>query len=478
VLTGSVDGPAAALLQDAITGGSQLAEQLWGAIAALIQPDVELDNEEIFVLHRVKDDRDVFFAVNTTFEPQAGRLSLAGDVRPALWDPTTGAEFPVGPVDVSDGRTSFDLSLPAVGSAFIVANATTGPAVVGTNITLERVDARSALGHARTEQGWIDVRRNGHVERAAVDGVPAPEPIVLDGAYRFEIEGANGLVLRSFRAAVDDGDEDAGSWSSESVDDASWLEVRPGAWSYQLPAEPDRPYPIPVRYRISFDVDEVPERLEVVIDGFDGSGYGLFLNGDPVTATPVRSSFDSQMQSVDLTRHVRVGRNVLGVRLVIEGSTGGIVDNLKLTGTFSLAGDAGSGQRIAAPVAEVEPGAWTEQGYPFYSGTGVYRRAFDLPESFADHRWFLEVPMRDDVLEVHVNGAPAGVRLWDPYVVELTDHLHAGTNELAISVTNTLANLINAVDRPSGLAGAPRLVPHASFTFDLGALTSAEVTDG
>jgi hypothetical protein len=478
VLTGSVDGPAAALLQDAITGGSQLAEQLRGAIAALIQPDVELDNEEIFVLHRVKDDRDVFFAVNTTFEPQAGRLSLAGDVRPALWDPTTGAEFPVGPVDVSDGRTSFDLSLPAVGSAFIVANATTGPAVVGTNITLERVDARSALGHARTEQGWIDVRRNGHVERAAVDGLPAPEPIVLDGAYRFEIEGANGLVLRSFRAAVDVGDEGDGSWSSESVDDASWLEVRPGAWSYQLPAEPDRPYPIPVRYRISFDVDAVPERLEVVIDGFDGSGYDMFLNGEPVTATPVRSSFDSQMQSVDLTRHVRVGRNVLGVRLVIEGSTGGIVDNLKLTGTFSLAGDAGSGHRIAAPVAEVEPSAWTEQGYPFYSGTGVYRRAFDLPDSFADHRWFLEVPMRDDVLEVHVNGAPAGVRLWDPYVVELTDHLHAGANELAISVTNTLANLINAVDRPSGLAGAPRIVPHASFMFDLGALTSAEVTDG
>jgi len=298
VLTGSVDGPAAVLLQDAITGGSQLAEQLRGAIAALIQPDVELDSEEIFVLHRVKDDRDVFFAVNTTFEPQAGRLSLAGDVRPALWDPTTGADLPVGPVDVSDGRTSFDLSLPAVGSAFIVANATTGPAVVGTNITLERVDARSALGHARTEQGWIDVRRNGHVERAAVDGLPAPEPIVLDGAYRFEIEGANGLVLRSFRAAVDVGDEGDGSWSSESVDDASWLEVRPGAWSYQLPAEPDRPYPIPVRYRISFDVDAVPERLEVVIDGFDGSGYDMFLNGEPVTATPVRAAHRSHLSLV------------------------------------------------------------------------------------------------------------------------------------------------------------------------------------
>jgi len=197
-----------------------------------------------------------------------------------------------------------------------------------------------------------------------------------------------------------------------------------------------------------------------------------------VTATPVRSSFDSQMQSVDLTALVRTGRNVLGVRLVIEEATGGIVDNLKLTGTFSLAGDADTGYRIAAPVTAIDPRVWTEQGYPFYSGTGVYRRTFEMPESFGDHRWFLEVPMNDDVLEVHVNGTPAGVRLWDPYVVELTEHLHPGTNEVAISVTNTLANLINAVDRPSGLAGVPRIVPHASFTFDLGALTSAEASDG
>jgi hypothetical protein len=184
------------------------------------------------------------------------------------------------------------------------------------------------------------------------------------------------------------------------------------------------------------------------------------------------------MQSVDVTPLVRPGRNVLGIRLVIDQATGGIVDNLKLTGTFSLAGDAATGYRIAAPAAEVDPRAWTEQGYPFYSGTGVYRRTFELPDSFGEHRWFLEVPMRDDVVEVHVNGLPAGVRLWDPYVVELTEHLHVGTNELAISVTNTLANLINAVDRPSGLAGVPRLVPHASFTFDLGALAPAEATDG
>jgi hypothetical protein len=71
------------------------------------------------------------------------------------------------------------------------------------------------------------------------------------------------------------------------------------------------------------------------------------------------------------------------------------------------------------------------------------------------------VPMRDDVLEVEVNGRPAGVRLWDPYAVEVTGLLRPGPNELALRVANTPANLLNASPRPSGLAGRPRLVETA-----------------
>jgi hypothetical protein len=71
----------------------------------------------------------------------------------------------------------------------------------------------------------------------------------------------------------------------------------------------------------------------------------------------------------------------------------------------------------------------------------------------------------------------AGVRLWDPYVVEVTDQLREGENEVALAVTNTLANLLNGVDRPSGLAGAPTLVAHAAFAFDLRTLAS-ERADG
>ena len=82
-------------------------------------------------------------------------------------------------------------------------------------------------------------------------------------------------------------------------------------------------------------------------------------------------------------------------------------------------------------------------------------------------RVFIEPQMHDDVLEVLVNGQSAGVRLWEPYQVEVTELLKPGENTLELRVANTLVNLLERVERPSGLAGAPRLVAYQSFTIDL-----------
>jgi hypothetical protein len=61
----------------------------------------------------------------------------------------------------------------------------------------------------------------------------------------------------------------------------------------------------------------------------------------------------------------------------------------------------------------------------------------------------------------------AGVRLWAPHAVEVTEFLQAGENVVELQVANTLVNLLEGVERPAGLAGAPRLVPYRRFTFDL-----------
>ena len=71
------------------------------------------------------------------------------------------------------------------------------------------------------------------------------------------------------------------------------------------------------------------------------------------------------------------------------------------------------------------------------------------------------------MLEVLVNGQSAGVRLWAPYQTEITNLLKSGENVIEMRVANTLVNLLEAVERPSGLSGAPKLIPYRTFTFDL-----------
>jgi hypothetical protein len=346
-----------------------------------------------------------------------------GDVDVVLWDPSVGEESGTASRLV-DGRTEFDLELGPVGSTFVV------PAAP----------------------------RGGRAAAAAL-GQPV-EAIALDGEWAFEAEDANALVLAQWRAAPEEPDRAEELYAGLDVDDRGWQPVVPGAWAYQLPSEPRRPWPISVWYRLSFAADHVPSTVQLVVDGFAGSDRALYLNGEEVTTPPIRSPFDSQMKTVELTDHIREGRNVLAVRLTLHSSTDGVTDPVKLIGRFGVTrGDDGA-YGIVQPVERLKPASWTDQAHPFYSGLGVYRTTVALPEGLAGRRVFLEASAGDDVVEPMVNGRTAGVRLWPPHVVEVTELLRRGDNEIEVRVANTLANLLHGDERPSGLSETPRLVAY------------------
>ena len=393
----------AAFVEAAALDHGAAGEAVGAAISELIEPDVVISNPELFYLHRVKDDRDVYFVVNPTFEAQTAEITLSGESAVALWDPSTGEARALG------GR-AFTLELPPVGSAFVVS------------------------------------------DDAAEEEADEPEPsetVTLDGDWEFELEDPNALVVARWHAAASDSDT--------PPEDGDWLELGHGAWAYQLPAEPREAWPIPVWYRVEFDARYVPRELDLVVDGFAGTDPRIFVNGEKVVVEARRSPFDSQMKALAVGPHVREGRNVLAIRLTLGGATDGLVDLVKLVGDFSVERADGR-DAIAPPRTAIAPTSWTEQGYPFYSGRGTYRRAVELDAGQAAGRVFLEPAMADDVLEVVVNGRSAGVRLWEPYRVELTGLLQVGENTLELRVANTLVNLLEAVERPSGVAGPPNLL--------------------
>jgi hypothetical protein len=202
-----------------------------------------------------------------------------------------------------------------------------------------------------------------------------------------------------------------------------------------------------------------------MIDGFSGKEHQLYVNGQQVTDKGTRSYLDAEIKEVDIRPFVQPGRNVIAVRLVVRRRTDGILDLLKILGRFSLE-KAGGTYRIGAPRGILKVGDWTKQGFPHFSGTGIYRTEIDVPARYADGRLFLDVDCGEDVLEVSVNGSAGRIAPWHPSRVEITDLVKEGSNRIELRVTNTLINILEAVEKPSGLLRQPQLVHE--HVFELG----------
>jgi hypothetical protein len=339
--------------------------------------------------------------------------------------------------------------------------------VVDTNLNIQSVSDDRLTGYGRTDEPFVLIEKGGRQYQLTTQAETSPDPLVLEGDWEFQTETANALVIGKWLAKHETPGTNQSAYTKTGVDTKDWQPMVPGAWSYQLPAEPEAEYPIPVWYRISFQADYIPPQVSMIVDGFAGSDWSLFVNGESVKSVPTRSQVDAQMKAVDITSYLQKGENLITLRLVVTHPTDGLLDLLKLTGEFSLAPQSDGAYRIQAPCQTLQPLPWTHQGYPYFSGRAVYRTQFELPESFNNQRVFLEPEMEDDVLDVLVNGQSAGIRLWAPYPVEVTEFLKAGENTLELRVANTLVNMLEAVERPSGLGGAPKLVPYQTFSFDL-----------
>jgi hypothetical protein len=92
--------------------------------------------------------------------------------------------------------------------------------------------------------------------------------------------------------------------------------------------------------------------------------------------------------------------------------------------------------------ATVEPlraplGDWRLHGLEWFSGSAVYRNTFRVPQKNGE--FFLDLGQVNFYAEVWVNGKSAGVRIWPPYRLRVTDLLHEGENSVTVAVSNSAA---------------------------------------
>lgn len=176
------------------------------------------------------------------------------------------------------------------------------------------------------------------------------------------------------------------------------------------------------------------------------------LNGEVIGGFEPGTYIDHLIMEADVLPHIKRGRNTLQIWCNSQLAPAGSLEHpVYLLGDFEVREQAGK-MRIVPSAATIQTGDWTTQGYPFYSGIGVYRQTVKLPRT--TKRVFLRMDKPGDLAEVFVNGEFAAMLAWEPWAADITDLVKPGENEITIKVANAMANVFLMEPKASGILGS------------------------
>lgn len=448
-------------------GGLQMLDR---TMRACVTPEIEIDSEEVFYLHRIKDGKDLFFLINPIEQPADITVTFTGVHTPEIWDLEQGGIENARVYCTEGSRTAMEIHLEPFGSTLLSFAEEQEKAHV-TRSDLEITDLKMAengkegtvIGFGRlSEEGSVSVELDGEEKvLAAVPGDVLPV-IPLTGPFAFATDKPNSLNTDAWKMQYAQDGDDVEAITTGRADYSEWLDMRMGAWEMQLPVErEEETYPIDLWYVTSVEAEIVPEDLKLMIDGFKGSGYTLYVNGREVTETPERSYLDAEILTVPMEPYFVKGVNWIAVKLTVTKKSDGMIDLLKIIGTFAV--EERNGREVIVPIMTVmETGDWTRKKLPYYSGTGYYTCKVELSEEQTSKKLMLSAKAGRDVLVVKVNGRLVKTCLWNPYTADISEYVRPGENEITLGVVNTLMNLLESTRNPSGLFGA-EIVPYDRY---------------
>ncbi|MBP5295256.1 MAG: hypothetical protein J6Y95_06000, partial [Lachnospiraceae bacterium] len=471
------------------------------AVLGFITPEIEITSDEVFCLHHKKDGRDIFFLINPTEEPQDFTVRFEGLRTPETWNLMTGEIRKVPVYTFTNGRTEMRAHLEPFGSelyAFAVgtetlhlmeapfeveevelaASETCGADGCSGNEAYRKLKVRG-IGRL-TEDGELKAQMlpcgkeqgctNGSLRFLPVRAKKPAEAISLGPEFDFRTDKPNSINTDHWKVTYCTPEDDVEAITTGRADLSDWFDMVMGAWEMQLPGEREsEEYPVDLWYVTSVCAEIVPDDLLLMIDGFKGSRWTLYVNGREVTETPVRSYLDAEIRTVPMKGYFRRGENTVTVRLTVTKKSDGIVDILKVIGSFGVEKrktETGEAESIVEVPKRIRLGDWTKGDYPYYSGTGWYGTTLNLSAEDLSRRLILKADPGRDVFLVRVNGKDAGTCLWKPYSVDLTAFLQEGENRIELGVVNTLMNLLESSRTPSGLFSA-EILPYDVYEAEI-----------
>ncbi len=133
---------------------------------------------------------------------------------------------------------------------------------------------------------------------------------------------------------------------------------------------------------------------------------------------------------------------------------------------------------LAERTTTVTHGALCTQGYPFFAGSMTFAKKINLTACEKENALIQFSRLCSNVTEVKVNGTAAGKIMWQPYSLDISNLLREGENEIEITVTGNLRNLLGPFHLEQGECHGvcPRHFFHSSRLWNWG--DNADWNDG
>lgn len=276
--------------------------------------------------------------------------------------------------------------------------------------------------------------------------------IPMEGDWKVSLEGMN--LCRFGRALLSvDGESWRETETKTFIEQCSSLSLlKEGQIRYEgqfgTPKKLRPAYPLDCRYRISFRAEEIPDQLCLLMDRESAAGeMRIMVNGTELSKTlwkPIQVN-DPNNRAADISRLICLGENELQFYMRIRQDEEGLRDPVYLMGNFGVEKREGNLTLTAFPHTSRPDGSWYK-GFPYYSGRITFEKELELEavkQDEFDIRLGLQTPCYD-CIELEINGVSLGVRAFAPYVWKgRRELLKPGKNTVRVTVTNTLANMLD-----------------------------------
>ncbi|MBQ3088757.1 MAG: hypothetical protein IJC36_03885 [Clostridia bacterium] len=203
--------------------------------------------------------------------------------------------------------------------------------------------------------------------------------------------------------------------------------------------------------------------------------FTIFVNGEKVDKTDLGFLHDPAFRLIDIRRFVKEGSNEIKLccdfvqseavyqnmrnSLIFESEKNKLTYDMEIEAVY-IVGDfavksktpfekiergalrTDGGFYITSAPKTITDGNIAEQGYPFFAGSMTFKKTISLSAEQAKNREIRFGGLCSTVTDVKVNGKSAGKVMWQPYTVDLSGLLAEGDNEIEITVTGNLRNLL------------------------------------